>query len=96
MIALFKDKTSTFCTAFKNCQQFSVGIKIFPFDNRVVSVHILVLRMEKANLLDDSMDDIDEANMLLETEAGDDRAAKKNQAIKPAGKRNLFSSKKKA
>ncbi len=74
VIALFKDKSQAFCTAFKNHQQFSLGIKIFPFDNRVVSVHILVLRMEKTNIHDGGSDEEeDELNMLMESEFVDDR-----------------------
>ena len=59
VIALVKDKTADFCTQFSNQQQFSVGVKIFPFDNRVISLQILLIRVEKqnSNRSPDEMDD---------------------------------------
>ena len=59
VIALVKDKTGDFCTQFSSQQQFSVGVKIFPFDNRVISLQILLIRVEKqnSNRSPDEMDD---------------------------------------
>ena len=53
VVALVKQKTAEngidFCTQINTKQQFAVGVKIFPFDNRVVSVQIVLIRIEKAN-----------------------------------------------
>ena len=32
-------------------------VKIFPFDNKVVSIHILIMRIEKTSLAGDSKGD---------------------------------------
>lgn len=70
VIALVKDKTGDFCTQFSNQQQFSVGVKIFPFDNRVVSLQILLIRVEKqnSNRSPDEMDD--DVMAMMATQAG--------------------------
>ena len=72
VIALVKDKTGDFCTQFSNQQQFSVGVKIFPFDNRVISLQILLLRVEKqnSNRSPDEMDD--DVMAIMATQAGND------------------------
>ena len=49
VVALVKQKTQDFCTASSSKQQFAVGIKIFPFINRVVSLQIVLIRVEKIN-----------------------------------------------
>jgi len=70
VIALVKDKTGDFCTQFSNQQQFSVGVKIFPFDNRVISLQILLIRVEKQNS-NRSPDEMDEDVMaMMATQAG--------------------------
>jgi len=50
VIALLKDKMNKFATTFMKQQQFAIGVKIFPFDNRVVSLHLIVVRIEKVGL----------------------------------------------
>lgn len=51
VVALVKQKTAErdWCTQINTKQQFAVGVKIFPFINRVVSVQIVLIRIEKAN-----------------------------------------------
>ena len=47
-----------FATQFMKNQQFAIGVKIFPFDNRVVSLHLIVVRIEKGGFsLEDDDDD---------------------------------------
>ena len=46
IIALLQDKMKKFATQFMKQQQFAIGVKIFPFDNRVVSLHLIVVRIE--------------------------------------------------
>ena len=49
---MFKVRAEAFCTQLVNQQHFAIGLKIFPLDNRVVSVHIIILRIEKGIVLD--------------------------------------------
>ena len=59
-------------TSFSNSQQFSVAVKIFPFENRVVSVHILILRVEKHLIkqLEDGEDEPGQPGIEEETRGG--------------------------
>ena len=61
VIALLKEKMQKFATTFMKQQQFATGVKIFPFDNRVVSLHLIVIRIEKVGLKEQKDDDSDDA-----------------------------------
>ena len=54
---MVREKSQRFCTNYSSHQQFSVRVKIFPFDNKVVSIHILIMRIEKTSLAGDSKGD---------------------------------------
>lgn len=47
IVSLIHTKMEQFIKTFMKKQQFAFGMKIFPFDNRVVSMHLVVIRIEE-------------------------------------------------
>jgi len=69
VIALLKEKTKDFSTAQNQKQQFSIAVKIYPFTNRVVSLHIILLRVEKVAGLTNEEDE--ESGIVEETKTAE-------------------------
>lgn len=85
-------KMERFVTTFMKKQQFAVGVKIFPFDNRVVSLHLVVIRIEYVNEGERETEDDEPAE--AQKQAGKkDKAAPETQTGAPE-KINLFKKKK--
>lgn len=84
VIALVKERTHEFCTVLAANQQFSVRVKIFPFTNRVNSLHILLLRTEAIGKQGDQQEE-EEAAMYEETKTAERGGGAKDGAGKKRG-----------
>ena len=79
-----------FATQFMKQQQFAIGVKIFPFDNRVVSLHLIVVRIEKGTMdqNEDDDDGVQDRKPAAESKKAEPEESKGKEKI------NLFKKKK--